>query len=99
MSSIFIPPKVGDIASITSIILSGSCVLSTIGTQLIHANSLNNTDFPSMTGRPANPQIFHNPRTALPSLTIAIVLDFQVYSYAFSGFFAISRQGCATQGV
>jgi hypothetical protein len=67
--------------------------LRTNGIASTHQNSLNKIAFPSMTGNPASHQIFPSHKTAEPSLTIATVFPFHVYSYAFSGFFAISLQG------
>jgi hypothetical protein len=64
-----------------------------------HPKFLKSIALPSITGSQASQPIFPSHKTAVPSLTIATVLDFQVYSYASSGFFAISRQGWATQGV
>ena len=78
MSSRLIHPKVGAIFSTIEIISSGFCVLSTIGTASTSPKALNRAAFHSITGNPAKPPIFPNPRTAVPSLTTATDLHFQV---------------------
>jgi hypothetical protein len=88
-----IHPNVGEIASTMRIISSGSWVLSTKGIASTQPNSLNKIAFPSITGKPAIPQILPNHKTADPSLTIATVFPFRVYAYANSGSLAISLQG------
>jgi hypothetical protein len=69
-----------------------------MGIASIHQNALNKTAFPSMTGNHAIPQILPNHNTDDQSLMTATELYFRVYSYAFSGFFAISLHGSATHG-
>jgi hypothetical protein len=54
-------------------------VLSTIGKAFTQANSLNKLHFHSITGSPANPQIFQSPKTALQSEITATVFAFKVY--------------------
>ena len=78
-SSKFIHQTVGEICLIVFIISSVSCVLSTIGNALTHANSLNNTHFHSITGSQASHPIFPSQSTALQSETTITVLDFIVY--------------------
>lgn len=46
-----------------------------MGTTSTSPNNLNNSDFPSMTGRPALGPILPYPKTAVPSVTIADNLD------------------------
>jgi hypothetical protein len=70
-----------------------------MGTVFTQPNSLNKIAFHSITGSDASGHISPSHNTALPSLTITIVLPFMVRSYALSISFAIARQGAATQGV
>ena len=99
ISSRFIPPKPGAIFFTVSMIFSVSCVARIIGTASTFANSLNKTDFPSITGRAASGPRFPKPKMALPSETIATLFFFQVSSKTFFLFFAISRESSATPGV
>ena len=78
MSSRLIPPNAGAIRTTLSMISSVSWVSRQMGKALTPPNSLKRTDFPSITGRAARAPIFPRPRTALPSVTTATVLDFMV---------------------
>jgi hypothetical protein len=79
ISSRLIHPKVIEISLIVFIISSVFCVLRTIGNAFTSQNSFKSAHFPSITGRLARAQIFHNPKTALPSLITAIVFALRVY--------------------
>ena len=62
------------------------------------AKILNNRPFPSITGFPAKGPISPKPNTAVPFEITATKLPLEVYLYASSGCFSISRQGSATPG-
>ena len=79
MSSKFIPPSVGLISLTVLIIVSTSFESIHIGIASMSANSLNNMHFPSITGIEALAPISPRPKTALPSVTTAIVFPFEVY--------------------
>ena len=98
ISSRFIPPKVGEIAFTAWTNLSGSFFFFFMSKTSIPANILKRRPFPSMTGLPANAPISPSPNTAVPFDITATRLPFDVYSYAFSGSFSISRHGSATPG-
>jgi hypothetical protein len=53
-------------------------VSNIIGKALTQPNSFNNAHFHSITGKPARPQIFHNPNTADPSDITATVFALRV---------------------
>ena len=78
ISSKLIPPKVGAIALTIWIISCGSFVFKQIGTASMSANSLNSSAFPSITGKAASGPISPKPKTAVPSVTTATLLLFQV---------------------
>lgn len=78
MSSRLIHQNVGAILMTVRIVSSGSVLSNTIGTASTSPNCLNKIDFPSITGNPANPQIFPNHNTAVPSDTTATLLFFHV---------------------
>ena len=79
MSSRFIPPNEGEILTIVSTISSTSFVSNTIGNASTSPNSLNRTDFPSITGKEARGPISPKPSTAVPSDITATVFHFLVY--------------------
>ena len=80
MSSKLIPPKVGAIAFITSINLSGSFSLTSISNTLTSANILNKRPLPSITGFEASAPMSPRPKTAVPLEITATRLPFPVYS-------------------
>ena len=53
-------------------ISGGLWTLMQIDTISVPPNSLNNADFPSITGNPPNGVISPYPRTAVPSVTITV---------------------------
>ena len=79
ISSKLIPPKVGAIYLTVLIISFGSFVSKQIGKASTPPNSLNKSDFPSITGIAASGPISPRPRTAVPSDTTATVLPLIVY--------------------
>ena len=99
ISSKLIPPKVGAKYLTVLTISSGSLVSRTIGKASTPPNSLNNTAFPSMTGKAASGPISPRPNTAVPSETTPIVLPLIVYLYTRDLSSAIFLQGSATPGV
>ena len=99
ISSKLIPPKVGEIYFTVFIISSGSFVSKQIGNASTPPNSLNKTDFPSITGIAASGPISPKPKTAVPSETTATVWPFIVYLKTSFLFSAIFLQGSATPGV
>ena len=68
----------GAIALQIAIISSVSFVSKQIGTALTSPNSLSNIHLPSITGKLASGPISPNPKTAVPSVTTAIVFPFHV---------------------
>ena len=78
MSSRLMPPKDGAMRTTVSTISSTSVHASAIGTESIPANCLNSSDLPSMTGREASGPMSPKPSTAVPSVTTATTLFFQV---------------------
>ena len=75
-----------------------SLVSKHIGIASTSPNSLNNTHFPSITGKAASGPISPNPNTAVPSVTTATKFPFEVYLYTSSLLPAIFLQGSATPG-
>src|SRR5699024_10768962 len=78
ISSKFTPPNVGSKRFTVSTISSMSFVFKQRGKESTPANDLNNTDFPSITGKAASAPIFPKPRTAEPSLITATMFPFIV---------------------
>ena len=99
MSSRLMPPKLGASAATVATISSGSVQARQIGTASTPANRLNSSALPSMTGMAAFGPMSPRPRTAVPSVTTATVLETQVNSPASSGCSAIAVQTRATPGV
>ena len=80
MSSKLTPPRVGAILTTVSTISSTFLVSRTIGKASTSANSLNNIDLPSITGKEAKGPISPRPSTAVPSDITATVFHFLVYT-------------------
>ncbi len=80
MSSNMIPLNVGEMYLTVFTISSGSFVSKQIGTAWIPENLYNKALFPSITGIAASGPISPKPKTAVPSVTMATVLPFVVYS-------------------
>ncbi len=99
MSSRLMPPNVGARRTIVSTISSVSVVARATGMASTPPNCLNRTALPSMTGIDAAGPMLPRPSTAVPSVTIATVLDTQVYSWAASGSATIASHTRATPGV
>ena len=79
ISSKLNPPKVGAKYLTVLIISLGSLVSKQIGKASTSPNSLNKTDFPSITGIAASGPISPRPKTAVPSDTTATVWPLIVY--------------------
>ena len=92
------PPNVGAILFTVSTNLSTSVSSISISKTSISANALNRSPFPSITGLLANAPILPKPKTAVPLVITATRFPLDVYRYALSGHFSISRQGYATPG-
>ena len=71
ISSRLIPPNVGAILATVSMNPSVLGASTSMSKTSISANSLNRTDFPSMTGLPATAPTLPRPSTADPSVTTA----------------------------
>lgn len=99
MSSRFTPPKDGARRMTVSTISSVSLVASAIGTASTPPNCLKRMALPSITGREASGPMSPSPSTAVPSVTTATTLDFQVYSFTSSGCSAMALHTFATPGV
>ncbi len=93
MSSRLIPPKVGAIAFTASTNSSTSVLSTSMSKTSMSANALNRRALPSITGLPASAPMSPSPRTAVPLLTTATRLPFEVYLYASSGSPSISLHG------
>ncbi len=78
MSSRLTPPKDGASRTTVSTISSTSVQASAIGTASTPPNCLNRIALPSMTGSEASGPMSPRPSTAVPSVTTATVLAFQV---------------------
>ena len=78
MSSRLMPPNVGAIRATVSTNSSTSVQSSAIGTESTPPNSLNSRALPSITGSDAAGPMSPRPSTAVPSVTTATTLDFQV---------------------
>ena len=98
MSSRLMPPKVGAILHTVLINSSGSSVSTCMSKTSISAKVFNRSPLPSITGFDASAPIFPSPKTAVPFEITATKFPFEVYLYASSGLFSISRQGYATPG-
>jgi len=70
-----------------------------IGNASTHQNFLNKIAFHSITGIDASGHISQSHKTEVQSDTTATRFHFDVYLYASSTFFAISKHGSATHGV
>ena len=80
------------------IISSLSLVSNIIGTASTPPRYLKSRALPSITGKPASGPISPNPKTRVPSLTIATEFPRLVCSKTFSLLILISLQGAATPG-
>ena len=98
ISSRLIPPKVGAMALTVSTKPSTSILSTSMSKTSMSANALNSRPFPSITGLAARGPMSPSPRTAVPLLTTATRLPFEVYLYALSGSLSISLHGNATPG-
>ena len=98
ISSRLIPPKVFPMFLIVLIISSASELSISISIESMSANLLNKTALPSITGLDANAPRLPSPKIAEPLLITATKFPLLVYSYAASGFLAISLTGAATPG-
>ncbi len=78
MSSRLTPPKDGASRTTVSTISSTPVQASAIGTASTPPNCLNRIALPSITGSEASGPMSPSPRTAVPSVTTATTLDFQV---------------------
>ena len=99
MSSRLMPPNPGAISSTARMISSGSLESRQIGHASTPANSLKSIALPSITGSAAAGPMSPSPRTAVPSVTTAIVLPLPVRFQTLSGSSAIERETRATPGV
>ena len=93
ISSRLMPPKVGEMFLTVRMNSSASCVSTSMSKTSMSANVLKSSPFPSMTGLPASAPMSPRPSTAVPLEMTATRLVFEVYLYASSGFFSISRHG------
>ena len=78
MSSRLMPPKLGANRATVATISSVSLVSRQMGTASTPPNCLNSTALPSMTGIAAAGPMSPRPSTAVPSVTMATVLETQV---------------------
>ncbi len=93
MSSRLIPPNVGAILLTVSTNLSTSFSSISISKTSMSAKALNSNPLPSITGLLASAPISPKPRTAVPLEITATRFPFDVYLYALSSHFSISKQG------
>ncbi len=98
MSSRLMPPKVGSIAAMWSISLSGSGSASSMSKTSMPANFLNSTPLPSITGLAASGPMLPRPSTAVPLVTTATRLARAVRREAAAGSATIASQAAATPG-
>ena len=78
ISSRLMPPKLGASAATVATISSTPAQARQMGTASTPANRWNSSDLPSITGIAAAGPMSPRPSTAVPSVTMATVLDTQV---------------------
>jgi hypothetical protein len=74
------PPKLEEMSAVVSMITSGSLESMQMGNASMPAKRLKRQHFPSMTGSPALGPMSPSPSTAVPSVTTATMLFFEVTS-------------------